>query len=160
MFHKLFLPNPHRQALRDMFVRRAHKEPTYGGHNIGGWRSDSNILDDSTPELSWLKRELKATLNNLPINFKTKALQAWGVVNPPGGYHARHVHRWGFAWTGIYYIDPGGDHSGRTMLEIKGVEVPVDPEPDLLIVFPYNLWHRSEPHGGTRERVVIAFDAS
>lgn len=159
MLHKLYLPNPHRVELRDALVARSKAEPSHGTHNVGGWRSNDNLLDTDTPAIGWLKRELKSVLNNLPINFKTKTLRAWGVVNPPGAYHNRHIHRWGFSWSGIYYIDPGGDNSGQTILEIKGVEVAITPEPDLLIIFPFNIWHRVEPHGGDRPRVVISIDA-
>ncbi len=159
MLHRLYLPNPHRVELRDLLVQRSKVEPSHGSHSIGGWRTGADFLKSEHPAVSWLKRELAGALTRLPINFKTRQLEAWGGVAPPGAYHGRHIHRWGFAWSGIFYVDPGGEHSGRTIFEWKGEEIAVSPEPDLLVVFPFNVWHRVEPHGGDRPRVVIAFDA-
>lgn len=58
----------------------------------------------------------------------------------------------------MYYLEPGGNNSARTVFETADGHVSIAPERDLAIVFPANLWHSVEPHPNNEVRITIAFN--
>lgn len=156
MLHRLYLPNPYRHALRDEIITLSKESPCAPSHNVGGWRSDDRFLERFEPATSWFADALRGAMKHLTGSTD---LLAWAVVNPPGAYHGRHHHRLHYKWSGVYYVDPGGENSGRTIIELDGGEISIVPEHDLLIAFPVDTWHSVTPHGGDRPRITIAFDA-
>lgn len=159
---KLPLSDGDRSTLRTEILRRAATEKGHRSHNVGGWRSHSDLLD--WPTASWLRGRLIQLLIDLQLAIRPETLRAWAVVSRKGAYHGRHVHVGRYDWTGILYLDPGGQPSARTVFEVgMGKEkeiVYVEPEVDRVVVFPANLWHSVEEHRGDGERLAIAFDVT
>jgi hypothetical protein len=154
----LALPERERVALRDEILRRSQHVPSYTRtHATNAWRSASDLHTWPTAAVfcNSLIQLLQASAR-LPIEPKT--LRAWAIVSRRGSAHGRHIHPQRFAWSGVYYLEPGGADSARTVFETAEGLVPIAPERDLAIVFPADLWHSVEPHPNDDMRVTIAFN--
>lgn len=147
-------------TLRGEILRRAVAEPTFSSRNVGGWRSQDDLFEWPLEQAAQLRSRFAEVVAKLPSRKdpRTYRYRAWAIVNRAGSYHQRHAHGES-TWSGILYIDGGGQPSARTVFEIDGKDVFVTPEPGLMTVFPSRTYHRVEPHLGRGERVTIAFDA-
>jgi uncharacterized protein (TIGR02466 family) len=107
--------------------------------------------------------------------FGVDIFESWCHVTRDDGYHDVHTHP-NCSWCGIYYVDPG-----EAALPSNGVNrfySPVDltyddlgviasphmpfsiaPEAGKLVLFPSYVRHAGLPYRGTRERILIAFNA-
>lgn len=102
--------------------------------------------------------------------------EAWVHVTRDRGYHDTHSHP-NCSWCGIYCVDPG-ESSLNPPNGTNRFEPPVDPayadlgseayefesiyicpEDGLLVLFPSYLRHSATVYAGTKERIVIAFNA-
>lgn len=153
MLNRFMIPDaPERIMLRDMLIARSEREPSAPSHCVGGWRTADDLFTLDLVATEWLRNQIERQLLVTEIH-------AWGLVNKPGAYHRKHRHRDAFKWSGIYYVDPGGPGSGRTIFDVKPNTIIVEPKAGLLVVFESNVWHLVEPHRGLAPRVTIAFDA-
>jgi len=154
----LVLPEHERVALRDEILQQSQSKPSYTRtHALNAWRSESDLhtWPAAASFCTTLVRLLQADAE-LPIEPKT--LRAWAIVSRRGASHPRHMHPGRFTWSGVYYLEPGGADSARTVFETAEGLVPVVPERDLAIVFPVDLWHSVELHQSDNVRVTIAFN--
>jgi uncharacterized protein (TIGR02466 family) len=105
---------------------------------------------------------------------------SWYHVTTRGGFHDAHWHH-GCSWCGIFYLDLGDykhdeNHSpnggSRFYCPIgsggahrdagnRYMHPHFDPplQEGLLLIFPSHLLHSGLPYSGTKERIVIAFNA-
>lgn len=144
--------------LRDEILRREQRAPSYPSQNVGGWRTPEDVFVRPSQAAERLHERARQAIEDAAPGAKLE-LRAWAVVNRQGSYHRRHVHGNGAVWSGIYYVDPGGEPSAATCFELKGGEVHIAPVAGLMIVFPAHVWHSVEPHRGDGPRITVAFDA-
>jgi uncharacterized protein (TIGR02466 family) len=156
-----------------------------GRSNIGGWHSRPDFLRRQdpavaalTPWLTWTLRQMIDASTDANAFHGTLSVSAWATICRAGAYHAPHSHP-DSAWSGVYYVDPGGESSEQPlsgMLEFldpragaEAVTAPGDPygEPfrvrpqaGLLVVFPSWLHHWVHPYAGQTPRIAISFNAS
>ena len=94
---------------------------------------------------------------------------AWSVRLRPGGYHEDHVHPAGWISSAFYVSLPEASRpapEGWLSLGRPGVPTQpplapsrrIAPVPGMLALFPSYLWHGTEPFGGERPRLTVAFD--
>lgn len=94
---------------------------------------------------------------------------AWSVRLRPGGYHEDHVHPAGWISSAFYVALPdAGRPAPEGWLSLGRPGVPtrpplapsrqIAPAPGMLALFPSYLWHGTEPFGGERPRLTVAFD--
>lgn len=156
--------------------------------NNGGWHSHRNIFKSPSWEIGELKRRivfaLSVTKTKLKINMKRDALDGWHFsgwanVSRRGHWNALHYH--GKAvWTVIYYVNVGSESRppqdpGHLILydlqQLKkwagNGELPANtqthrilPVPGRMILFPGQMWHRTDVFSGPGARVSIAFNLS
>jgi hypothetical protein len=152
-------PSTFHDALRTEILRREATTPSCLSHNKGGWRSEEDVLEWALDEVHTLHDHIRDAVAEvapsrrvLPFKFR-----AWAVVNRDGAYHRRHFHH-ASTWSGIYYLDPGGD-CACTVFETAADPIRIAPVPGLMVVFPSTTWHSVEAHRGNGTRITIAFDA-
>jgi hypothetical protein len=153
-------PPTFRDALRTEILQRAASVPSHTSHNQGGWRSYDDVLDWPLDEVRQLRVRIDEAVADLATASRKRArvFRAWAVVNRAGSYHRRHMHVES-TWSGIYYVDTGGEDSACTVFEVAPEPIHVVPEPGLLVLFSSATWHSVEPHHGAGTRITIAFDA-
>ncbi len=147
------------EELRVEILRREKLAPSHASHNVGGWRSPDDLLDWPLDAITLFRAGIELAVDGAHRRPGAFTFKAWAIVNRAGSYHKRHVHGSEPLWSGIYYVDTGGEPSARTLLELNGGVVYVAPEPGLMVLFPPMTWHSVEPHHGPNPRITIAFDA-
>lgn len=148
-------PSSFHDALRAEILQRAEAAPP---PHQDGWRSAEDFLDWPLVAVDELRARMRAALVDIaPSRRDGFQLRAWAVVNYDGSYHKRHVHG-SSVWSGIYYVDPGGDCACAVFETLKE-PIRITPVPSLMVVFPSTAWHRVEAHRSTGTRITIAFDA-
>ncbi|GAA4022472.1 putative 2OG-Fe(II) oxygenase [Actimicrobium antarcticum] len=112
---------------------------------------------------------------------------SWFQMQNDGAFHDVHTHG-NASWSGVYYldIDPAelraahpvygvrngvlrfygpwwdqlaGAHIDAGNAYLMDAHLDIVPEPGLLVLFPSHLKHQAFPYSGTRDRVVISFNA-
>ncbi|QEL17929.1 putative 2OG-Fe(II) oxygenase [Limnoglobus roseus] len=114
-----------------------------------------------------------------PQELDLAVVESWFHITNRGGFHDAHLHP-NCSWCGIYYLqvgDSGPAHGGGapnggtrfyTPLTLgyrdagnaylfEELDAPI--EDGMLVLFPSHLRHSGLPYEGTRDRVVIAFNA-
>jgi uncharacterized protein (TIGR02466 family) len=102
--------------------------------------------------------------------------ESWVHITRDRGYHDTHTHP-NCSWCGVYCVEQGDSsatpRNGTTRfdspIETSYMDMGSDayvtgsmwvcPEDGLLVLFPSYLHHSATPYTGTRDRVVIAFNA-
>ena len=152
--------------------------------NVGGWHSDDDIFDwpiEAIDVLAQAAREAAATMTAL-VNQAAGAeteqtLKGWANICRKGDYHLPHSHAT-YHWSGVYYVDDGGDAAGNEssgMLEFQdprgpvemagtpgnpfGRTVPVKARSGMMVVFPSWLLHWVRSYDGPGTRISIAFNS-
>lgn len=149
--------------LRDAVLRLERSHASAPSLSRGGWKS-GEILSWRAPCARAL-RDAVLDCVRVELGIRPAHLEGWAMVNRPRDHHPRHVHQ-GVAWSGVYYVDPGGEPHAPTVFEVdRDREVAVIPAPGRLVLFPGSMWHRvdrlDDCAGGAQAespRVTIAFD--
>jgi uncharacterized protein (TIGR02466 family) len=119
--------------------------------------------------------QLRGGANKLE-HARIELFESWVHITRDGGFHEQHMHP-NCSWCGIYYVENGDS----TMDPPNGVNrffppfasnyedagslvCPLDPiqptpEEGKLILFPSYVRHSAALYRGTRDRIVIAFNA-
>ena len=109
----------------------------------------------------------------------SEIIESWYHITRDGGYHDAHSHP-NCSWCGIYYLEPGeasfgarnglnrfydprvnADHyldAGSSYLNGTGIW-DIEPVAGQVVIFPSYLKHSALPYFGSRDRIVIAFNA-
>lgn len=179
------------QELKRLILDREKVEPSRVYSNAGGWHSGQDLFEWPSPAVATLRgwvfeaiQHMVATTvemmkASMPANPTKGSLQvkAWANVSRVGNYHRLHNHP-GAAWSGVYYVETGGDAPGYPLsglLELldprpftEMVSTPGDPfgqkaifkpEPGMMVIFPSWLYHFVNPFFGEGERISVAFNA-
>lgn len=135
-------------------LERARTTSGERGHNVGGWRSGVD-LDSWSRSYTTLRMISTAVTGLTEVQAK---LQAWAVLHERGSYHDWHAHT-GVAWrcSGVLYLTSGG---AATLFRGDGAHLRVVPKAGMLIRFPSNVEHATEPHEEPEPRITIAFNVA
>ncbi|MEJ0018831.1 MAG: TIGR02466 family protein [Acetobacteraceae bacterium] len=170
--------------LREAILRHAAQHPGSAQTNVGGWHSETGLLEfcgsageilvrhmrEMTEEAT---RRLYASFDRPPERLDW-SLSAWANVNRTGHYNTMHTHP-GATWSGVYYVDDGNSDAdaeptaieltdpnpARTagfFPELSNTNILFPPVPGLMILFPSYVPHAVPPHRGDRPRISIAFN--
>ena len=175
-------------GLRREILEREQIEPSQAYANAGGWHSTKDLLGWGGQEIDMLHQSLLEAVKQMHIsilqssstspsatNVDFRAV-AWANVSRFGHYHRGHNHP-GSVWSGVYYVDPGGEVAEQPLsgvLELPDprthanmVPIPgdpfgqralVQPKAGAMIVFPSWFQHAVLPYYGKGERISIAFN--
>lgn len=165
-------------------LKAAHPFRTHPfGHSVRGGSQLPNVIARRTPALSALAGALMAPITlhlerlgqgEDPVRRRNRGRARfqgdWSVWLRPGGHHVDHVHQEGWLSTACHIELPpivgGGGREGWLRFGKPGIPVGQDmeaehwvrPEPGRLVLFPSYMWHGTEPFGGERPRLTMAFD--
>lgn len=104
------------------------------------------------------------------INFN----ESWFHISKTNSTHEVHLHA-NCSWCGIYFVQAGSKGSGKTVFTNpaglnyldwgsrylnKQLDLDIEPEDGLLILFPSYLRHYQALYTGKEDRIVVAFNAS
>ena len=135
---------------------------------------DAMIVKDTK---NWIDGCIKQTINTIQmesVDYDITYKESWYHVTKTNGMHESHIHP-GCSWCGIYYLQSGDLGSGETVFEnpVKSTYIDrgnlylnnmsqyrVKPQDGLLVIFPSFLSHYQAMYKGTKDRIVVAFNAS
>ena len=157
----------------------------YDQSNVGGWRSESDLLNWPEPEVATLKGMIHEAAGQVmqlagggrQVQIRADlSVAAWANINRRGSYIASHSHP-GSHWSGVYYVSRGRPDEGRPINGVMELEDPrpaaasalipgfdfgyrerIEPEPGLMMIFPSWNVHMVHPFHGDGERISIAFN--
>ncbi|MEM9014750.1 MAG: TIGR02466 family protein [Pseudomonadota bacterium] len=196
-FHQLFAVSVLETRLADaknlnaqlLQVITAQKNQSAGMQrsNINGWHSTTDMLRWGGEAAKSLAIAMLQTVGAYTRDVGMRdgqarfemAMDMWANVSPRGAANQFHAHA-GALWSGVYYVDDGGDSTASLVLldpnfptnrmyapdlqatgpsgESYPSQREFSPEPGKLIIFPSWLTHGVKPHQGARERVSIAMN--
>ncbi len=173
-------------GLRRLILEQAPPEPSVHRSNIGGWHSPNDFLKTDSPFVRQLVEWIRTALTGMTQATGGAEIAprgefrivGWANVLYHGGYNKVHTHN-AYAWSGVYYVDPGDEVAGDPWagkLEFidprAGVASPIvpgdpfdqtlcfEPEAGQLMMFPGWLKHCVHPYKGQRPRISVAFNFS
>lgn len=180
--------------LSDLILRRAAEDAGVHRSKEGGWQSDADFETWGGSSVTALLDSAKALASHFTglddgggvaqVTMDWR-MNAWANVNDPGHSNRPHHHPAAF-WSGVYWIDDGGDPdldpSGEfVMSDPRGVlpafyaprlrymtpgglsagrEDFIEPRTGTMVLFPSWLIHAVRPYRGRRKRLSIAFNLS
>ena len=151
----------------------------------GGTQTDGNLFQRIDPIIVRLREAIRATVAEhaaqlppaddrhpllAPRRDSIKFTGAWSVRLTGGGYHANHVHPFGWISSALYIVLPGdlgeneagfltlGEPQAQLRLDLPPTRL-VEPKPGRLALFPSWMWHGTRPFGAG-ERMTVAFDVA
>jgi len=153
--------------------------------NIGGWRSEHNLLEWQGDEIKLLESEIQNAIKQVLAETTGKdgfdgylKINAWANLLRKGHYNSVHNHPES-AWSGVYYVDAGTIDASNPLsgvLElldprpfVEMVTVPgspfgrpvrIDAENGLMVLFPSWLYHHVHAYTGEGDRIAIAFNVA
>lgn len=172
-------------GLEQLILAAEQRSPSTGRTNVGGWRSNHDLLEWPGVEVATLSgwihdavgRMIGATAGEAGFKGMMK-IHGWANVLRRGNYNTLHTHPES-AWSGVYYVcagseNPSDPQSGllefrdpRPFVEmmpapgyIFGQPLRIQPEAGLMVMFPSWLYHMVHPYYGDGARIAIAFNVS
>lgn len=171
------------QGLREIILAEVASKPSTGRSNIGGWRSEHDLLTRTEPEITELCNGIREAIGQVfQATIGTNgfsgyfAINGWANVLHHGNYNTLHNHPES-AWSGVYYVDIGTQNAEQPlsgMLEFMdprpfvemvatpgmpfGLPVRIQPEAGLMVIFPSWLYHHVHAYAGEGARIAIAFN--
>ncbi len=178
------------KALHRILLEREGKHPEMktgqlNRSNLGGWRSDPDLLTWPEPEIATLKGMIEEGIMQVmqlagggkPIRIRADYnLVAWANINRDGNYNVMHNHPQN-DWSGVYYVSLGEADPARSLNGIIEFQDPragaqaapipgfdfghrqtITPSAGLMLVFPSWHMHMVHPFFGGGERISIAFN--
>lgn len=177
-----------RAELRAAIAERRRVGDNLPRSNVGGWHSDTRMLDWGGSAARFLSDKAIALAQRISRFDNEDRVQhrwtsyMWANVLPPGGLNTVHVHP-GELWAAVFYIDTGSDdpdcggelvledprfpmtHMRSNALRIMGVDgQPQEGETRLrlnagdMVLFPAWLRHGVRPYRGKGERISVAMN--
>lgn len=174
------------EALKDVIHKNKTEADGVARSNILGWHSDSEMLRWGGEPAKQLGLAMLQVCGRHTDDVAMRsgqpryemAMEMWANVSPAGASNQMHCHP-GCIWSGVYYVDDGGDRSSALVLldsnyptnrmyapdlqfvaggEQFPVRHEVEPEPGRMVIFPSWLSHAVKPHKGPRDRISIAMN--
>ncbi|HEX8644810.1 MAG TPA: TIGR02466 family protein [Allosphingosinicella sp.] len=104
-------------ALRAAILKRREESEGISISNVGGWHSDTQMLDWGGEAARSLSRRIIAAADRFTADIRGGdvprhkwAAEMWANVSPPGASNRHHCHP-GAYWSAVYYVDDGYDGS-------------------------------------------------
>ena len=177
-------------ALRDTILARKAVHEGINRSNILGWHSDNKMLKwggEAAQHVANMMMQIcgQHTHDLGAANNRHRyrmAIDMWANVSPAGASNQYHAHP-SCLWSGVYYVDDGGDEQGGPLMLLdprfpmnkmysadlvfvdeKGArsntKERIEPKPGRLVIFPSWLTHGVRPHAGPRDRISIAMNVA
>jgi len=184
---------PVNAELRRLILEREAASPAaVQKSNAGGWHSRSDLMNWPDPAVralrGWIMEAVNAVVDASVELMRAGGMSrpfagslqlvAWANVSRKGNYHRIHNHP-GSCWSGVYYVDDGGEVVGQPLsgvLELLdprpftemvptpgdpfGQKALVRPKAGSMVIFPGWLYHFANPYLGEGERISIAFNVA
>ncbi len=174
-------------ALKDVIQTNRAQSSGVARSNILGWHSDTEMLRWGGDPARTLGMAMLQTCGQRTDDVGMKggqpryemSMEMWANISPANASNQMHCHP-GCIWSGVYYVDDGGDPSSALVLldpnyptnrmyapdlqfvgqggERFPVRHEIAPEPGRMVIFPSWLNHAVKPHKGPRERISIAMN--
>ena len=170
--------------LKEEILKREASDKGQVRSNVGGWHSGDDVFDwpvEGMDLLDAAAREaaerMTALVNQASSVESSQTLRGWANVCRKGHYHLPHSHAT-YHWSGVYYVDAGGetgDNLNSGILEFQdprgpvemagtpgnpfGRTVPVKAQDGMMVVFPSWLLHWVRSYEGDGTRISIAFNS-
>jgi len=174
-------------ALKEVIQENKSQSAGVARSNILGWHSDTEMLRWGGEPAKTLGLAMLQTCGQRTDDVGMKdgqpryemAMEMWANVSPAGASNQMHCHP-GCIWSGVYYVDDGGDASSALVLldpnyptnrmyapdlqfvgdegERFPVRHEIEPEAGRMVIFPSWLNHAVKPYNGPRERISIAMN--
>ena len=178
-------PSTLNEGLKQSILNAEQSYPSTRRSNIGGWRSEPNLLEWPGDEIKRFDSEIqKAVGQVIAATSDGQGFQgylkvnAWANLLRKGNYNTVHNHPES-VWSGVYYADAGSADvanplSGvlelldpRPFVEMVatpgspfGRPVRIDAESGLMVLFPSWIYHHVHAYTGATDRIAIAFNVS
>ena len=155
-----------------------HQKQNIVESNFNFFNDDIEIVQKTA---QWIVECVGKTVNFIQsdgsgdISYKIIFNDSWYHITKTNGIHEIHMHA-GCSWCGVYYVDSGDEKKGgdtvfRNPVQSTYADVGslylnnisqhrVEAEDGKLILFPSLLNHYQSLYEGTKDRIVIAFNAS
>jgi uncharacterized protein (TIGR02466 family) len=150
--------------------------------NITGWQSQNILLDDGLSNLKFLIKEIenisREYVKALSLTSNVSAVASWININPPGAFNQRHDHPLCLV-SGVFYVKapkdcgniefvhPSSAKMNRDWVDKQVRYAPcnspawsVEPEENMLYIFPGWLEHTVYPNKSKEDRISISFNIS
>ena len=151
----------------------------------GGTQTDGDLFQRIDPIIVQMREAIRATVAEhvsrfpppdahhpllAPRRDEVRFAGAWSVRLHSRGYHANHVHPFGWISSALYIVLPpdigAGDAGMLTLGEPQAqlqLDLPpfrtIEPKPGRLALFPSYMWHGTRPFD-EGERMTVAFDVA
>ena len=174
-------------ALRTVIVENKNSSQGVARSNIHGWHSDVDMLRWGGEAARTLGMAMLQTCGARTNDVGMRggqpryemAMEMWANVSPAGASNQMHCHP-GCIWSGVYYVDDGGDDGSALVLldpnyptnrmyapdlqfvgeggEQFPVRHEIAPKAGRMVIFPSWLNHAVKPNKGERDRISIAMN--
>ncbi len=168
--------------LAEYATRLSAESPGVQLSNRGGWQSDDLLAAfREDPRLAAVLAELEGLTRGFVEAYKRHGLEEgsdvdpfeielcnlWANLNPPGGFNATHNHP-GAHISGVFYAKAPEDcgqlllrppYSFFDVMLDRSAQPSVEPEAGLVVLFPSDVDHATEPNRGASERISFSFNA-
>lgn len=169
---------PQRQAALDYLEDQRRASPSRSQKNAFEWVSAPNL--HRQPQFAWLAASVKRAANayfdrGTFVRDGIEITEMWANVSEPGGHHRAHQHP--NSWiSGVYYLsapdgcgnisfqDPRPGASFLRLAQTSGgtpefsLQASVEPETDMMLLFPSWVTHAVGPSSATSDRISVAFN--
>ena len=177
------------EGLERAILMRAQSQSGNTISNIGGWQSQTDLLDWPEPPVAQLKTELDRSIqaiSTLPALLEGRppdqrvgyTAYGWVNVNQNGHYNTPHIHT-ACDWSAVYYVATGSPHPdtpingriefrdprptaaySRTPGFIAGQPLRLKPQAGMMVIFPAWVEHWVHPFFGDGKRISIAINVT
>jgi len=175
-------------ALKETILARKEVSEGLTRSNVLGWHSDSKMLKWGGAAAQTLALAMMTLCGQHTKDLGAKsgraryrmAVDMWANISPAGASNQYHAHP-SCLWSGVYYVDDGGDPEGGPLVlldprfpmnkmygadlvfadengEHQNTKVRLSPTPGRLVIFPSWLMHGVRPHSGLRDRISVAMN--
>lgn len=119
------------RQLRETILARREEDSGIQVSNVGGWHSDTRMLDWGGAAAMSLLERIIAAADNFTVDVRGEGAsryrwfpEMWANVSPPGAANQYHTHPGSF-WSAVYYVDDG--YAGSTDHALGGELILLDP---------------------------------
>ncbi len=180
------------RTLEPLILARTQTHASASLSNIGGWQSETDFAAWGGPAGEAIFAAARALANGFTAYGDRNGLKqgsidwrinAWVNVNRGGHSNEMHTHA-GSYWSGVYYVDDGGEEGRHTGGELElmdprgaaplmyapqlktaikpcisaGLSEFQQPQTGHIYMFPAWLYHSVRPYLGSRARISVAFN--